>query len=82
MLNEKIIYSDDKIEIKTTGHDYDFIAIVENKTNKDITIVFNDDSYDSFIVSANDWVGILADKEGCLLTKELKANNFTTIVNK
>lgn len=62
------IYADDLCEIVATGHDYDFIFYVENKTEKPIQIVYEDDkdnyifeSEDTYQIKGNDWMGFLAD---------------------
>ena len=70
------IYEDEKIVIKETGQDYDFIATVENKTGEDVTFYANDvvaaGSDYQFVISAYDWVGILADEEGRAQLKAIK----------
>lgn len=74
-----ILYEDNDIIVKSTGHDYDFIATVENKTDKDINIVFCGEEYcDMFgiAVDANDWTGILADPEGYEELEQLQNGNF------
>jgi hypothetical protein len=71
------IYEDEKIVIKETGQDYDFIATVENKTGEDVTFCANDvvaadGSFYQFVIPANDWLGILADEEGRAQLKAIK----------
>ena len=57
-----MIFENEEILVKETGHDYDFIATVENKTDHEITIVFDDDFIEPIVV--DDWIGILADSNG------------------
>ena len=64
----KTIFENEFIRVKSTGRDYDFIATVENKTDKKIRVHYKDmdllDTYDTIDVEPNDWVGLLADEEG------------------
>lgn len=66
ILTKTVMRDDEKIRVQTTGHDYDFIATVENKTEKTILIVFDDESdyLPEFSVNADDWAGLLANDEG------------------
>lgn len=63
-MKRKIIYEDERVMVKTTGHDYDFIATIQNKTNSDFECFIGKDDDRSCVLKANDWVGILADGEG------------------
>lgn len=64
----KIIFENELIRVESTGRDYDFIATIENKTDKKIRIHYKDmdllDTYGTIDVEPNDWVGLLADEEG------------------
>lgn len=64
----KTIFENELIRVELTGRDYDFIATVENKTDKKIRIHYKDmdifDTYDAIDIEPNDWVGLLADEEG------------------
>ena len=64
----KTIFENELIRIESTERDYDFIATVENKTDKKIRVHYKDmdllDTYDAIDVEPNDWVGLLADEEG------------------
>lgn len=71
----KEIFKNEQIEITTTGHDFDFIAIVENLTNKHITIDFFD-TETSLDIDAGDYIGILADDEGYFILEQFKTLNF------
>lgn len=62
------IFENNFIKVSTTEHDYDFIAVVENKTNNKICVHYDkpgyNDNYDPILIRANSWVGLLADDEG------------------
>ena len=64
----KTIFENEFIRVESTGKDYDFIATIENKTDKNIRLRYNpmdfDVIYDTIDVEPNDWVGLLADEEG------------------
>ena len=80
-MKKEIIFENDIIEIATTGHDYDFIAYIENKTDKPIkmNIAVEDNYYeedDAFIIEANNWIGLLADDEGYNDLDQIKKRNF------
>ena len=72
----KTIFENEFIRVESTGKDYDFIATVENKTDKKIRIHYKDmdllDTYDTIDVEPNDWVGLLADKEGRDLVRKFE----------
>ena len=59
---KKVVYDKDGIKVTETGNDYDFIATIENDTDKDYHV--EGSGFDDFIVSAHDWVGLMADEEG------------------
>lgn len=64
----KTIFENEFIRVESTGKDYDFIATVENKTDKNIRLRYNpmdfDVIYDTIDIEPNDWIGLLADEEG------------------
>lgn len=64
----KTIFENELIRVELTGRDYDFIATVENKTDKKIRVHYKDmdifDIYDTIDVEPSDWVGLLAGEEG------------------
>ena len=72
----KIIFENELIRVESTGRDYDFIATVENKTDKNIRLRYNpmdfDVIYDTIDIEPNDWVGLLADKEGYDLVRKFE----------
>lgn len=72
----KNIFENELICVESTGKDYDFIATVENKTDKKIRLRYNpmdfDVIYDTIDIEPNDWVGLLADKEGYDLVRKFE----------
>ena len=77
-MKKEIILENENIKVETTGHDYDFIAYVENKTDNDITIVL--DSEDEIKIKANDWIGLFADENGYWQLNQFKNNNFEIFI--
>lgn len=72
----KTIFENEFIRVESTGKDYDFIATIENKTDKNIRLRYNpmdfDVIYDTIDIEPNDWVGLLADEEGYDLVQKFK----------
>lgn len=72
----KTIFENEFIRVESTGKDYDFIATIENKTDKNIRLRYNpmdfDVIYDTIDIESNDWVGLLADKEGRDLVRKFE----------
>lgn len=71
------IFENEKILVKETGHDYDFVATIENKTGEEIEITFTGEyefSVEPIIV--NDWVGIFGNDEGYETIEAFKSGNF------
>lgn len=72
----KTIFENEFIRVESTGRDYDFIATIENKTDKNIRLRYNpmdfDVIYDTIDIEPNDWVGLLADKEGYDLVRKFE----------
>lgn len=67
ILTPTTLVENERIRIRTTGHDYDFIATVENLTEETIYIKFTGEA--EWIdplppIRSNDWVGLLANHEG------------------
>lgn len=64
----KTIFEDEDICITDLEKDFDFIALVENKSNKTLHIDFmSDDMFDygnTITIEPNNWFGILADATG------------------
>ena len=78
ILTKTIMRDDEKIRVQTTGHDYDFIATVENKTEKTILIVFEDESdyLPEFSIKVDGWVGLPANDEGYETLEALTNGRF------
>lgn len=85
-----IIYEDEHITVKSTGHDYDFIATIEVKDNEEFTkgheeeklvIVFTDEyeHLEPARVRCVHWGGILADDEGYATVEALTSGKFYTV---
>lgn len=77
----KTIFENELIEVLDTNRDYDFIASLVNKTDKEVEIVFFDEEVENFTIKSNDWVGLLADEEGYLTIEKIKAERFDVIIN-
>lgn len=79
------IFENDFIKVSTTNKDYDFINVIENKTNKQISIHYDEpgcsDNYDPILIASNDWVGLLADKEGRDWLNAIKSNQIYIATN-
>lgn len=77
-INKTTLWDDEFIKVQTTGRNYDFIAIVKNKTQKPISIIFNDevDYLCNLNIGAGDWIGLLADEEGYDTLHALANNRF------
>lgn len=74
------IFENDLIRVSTTGRDYDFVAIIDNKTDGQICIHYDkpgyNDNYDPILVAPNDWFGLLADEEGRDWVKAIENNQI------
>lgn len=77
----KTIFENELIEVLDTNRDYDFIASLVNKTDKEVEIVFFDEEVENFTIKPNDWVGLLADEEGYLTIEKIKVERFDVIIN-
>lgn len=73
----EVVFENDFIKMSKTGRDYDFMGVIENKTNDNIIVKVGDEceSYD-IEIQANDWVGLLNNEVDCELYKEILNNNF------
>ena len=73
----KTIFENETIKISETGRNYDFIAIIENKTDNIVKIEYQNEYIESIItIYSNDWIGILADEDGYAILDSLRNNNF------
>lgn len=79
------IFENDFIKVSTTGKDYDFIAVIENKTNQKICVHYDEpgynDNYDPILIQPNSWVGLLADDEGYDWIEAIKSNQIYITTN-
>lgn len=79
------IFENDLIKVSTTGRDYDFIAIIDNKTDGQIYIHYDEpnynNNYDPILVAPNDWFGLLADEEGRDWVKAIENNQIYIATN-
>lgn len=79
------IFENDFIKVSTTNKDYDFINVIENKTNKQISIHYDGpgatDKYNPILIASNDWVGLLADEEGRDWLNAIKNNQVYIATN-
>ena len=67
MNNEKrLVYNDENIIVRTTGHDYDFIAVVEAKIDDDVAIRLWHPTLGELapLYIEDEWIGIIADEQG------------------
>lgn len=72
-----------QVDIKKTGHDYDFIATIENNTDKTMKLYIDDLEgwySEPVVVAANDWVGFLADEEGRFQVESIMNGDFQVIL--
>lgn len=79
------IFENDLIKVSVTGRDYDFIAIIDNKTDGQICIHYDEpgynDNYDPILVAPNDWIGLLADEEGRDWLKAIENNQIYVVTD-
>lgn len=78
--SEPTILRDDYLQIKTTGRDYDFIASVQNKTDKPVHLIFDEEvgvDVDKLELDTLNWFGILANDNGYRMLEALVNNKFS-----
>lgn len=79
------IFENDLIKVITTGRDHGFIAIIDNKTDGQICIHYDEpgynDNYDPILVAPNDWFGLLADEEGRDWVKAIENNQIYVVTD-
>ena len=82
-----VIYESEELLVKSTGHDYDFIATLEindsefSRDDMDLVVVFTDEykDLDAIQIPQGDWVGLLADEEGYRTLKAIRKHKFYTM---
>lgn len=79
------IFENDFIKVSTTKHDYDFIAVIENKTNEKICVHYDkpgyNDIYEPDLIQPNSWIGIEANEEGQDWIEAIKQNQIYIATN-
>ena len=79
------IFENDFVKISTTGRDYDFVAVIENKTNEQICVHYDkpgyNDNYDPILIAPNDWVGLLNTEEDRDWIKAFENNQIYVVTN-
>lgn len=79
------IFENDFIKVSTTDQDYDFVAVIENKTNEQICVHYDkpgyNDNYVPILIAPNDWVGLLANEEDRDWVKAIKNNQIYIVAN-
>ena len=80
----KVVFENDIIKVSETGRNYDFIAVLENKLDEKIQVIFDDEDfeYETMTIDGNDWCGILANSNGCFVLEELKNGRFLAEVTR
>lgn len=75
---ERVVYENELVKVIETGRNYDYIAVVENKHDNEIQVIFNDETFEpeTLTIAGDNWCGILADNNGCFLLEELKNGRF------
>ena len=79
------IFENDLIKVNVTGRDHGFIAIIDNKTDGQICVHYDEpgynDNYEPILVAPNDWIGLLADDEGRDWLKAIENNQIYIVTN-
>lgn len=55
--DDELVYEDNSIKVSETGRDYDFVAIIENKTDEEIVVIVDGD-HEFARIEPGDWVGL------------------------
>lgn len=80
-METKIIFENEDVKIKTTNHDYDFIAAIYNKTDKDMQFGIAEFGLDAnWEIPPRDWVGIEANETGYEMLDAIEAGNFNYVM--
>lgn len=83
--DKSVLYEDEVVKVETTGRDYDFIATIENKTERTIYLTFASGlEYGEACleIEGHDWAGLLADDTGYLHLADIKAEGFEYTFNR
>ena len=71
-----------EVEIKKTGYDYDFIATIENNTDKTMKLYIDDLEgwySEPVVIAAHDWIGFLADEQGRFQVESIMNGDFQVL---
>jgi len=81
-MERKIIFENEDIEIKTTGHDYDFVATIYNKTDKNMQFGIAEFGLDTnWEIPPRDWIGVEANEIVDDVIDCLEAGNFDYVLD-
>ena len=79
------IFENEFIKVSTTGKDFDFITVIENKTSEQICVHYDEpgynDNYDPILIAPNDWVGLLNTEEDRDWIKAFENNQIYVVTN-
>ena len=77
----EVIFENESIKISKIKKDSDILAVVENKTIKEIRICFKDKDKElkNFIVRRNDWTVVFADYTGRKMLKAFESGKFFAV---
>ena len=80
----KAIFENDIVKVSETGRDYDFVAVVENKIDRKIQLIFDVEGLEpeTMTIDGNDWCGVVANYGGRLVVEELKSGRFLVEVTR
>lgn len=76
---KEILFENDVIRVSSgLGKEHDFMAVIENKTDKDMGIIFDDEvNALNFSIDSNGWIGLLVNDKDCLRLEKIKVGQFT-----
>lgn len=72
-----------QVELKKIGYDFDFIACVINNTDKKMKLFIDDLEgwySEPITISANDWIGFLANDEGIGQVESILNGDFKVVI--
>ena len=74
----RVVFENELVKVIETENNYDFIAVVENKLDEEIQVIFDDEGLESetLTIDGNDWCGILANNNGYFAVEELRNGRF------
>lgn len=80
-METKIIFENEDVKIKTTNHDYDYVATIYNKTDKYMQLGISEFELEAnWEIAPNDWIGILANEIGYEMLDAIEAGNFDYVI--